>query len=86
MIGLLPMVNFTGCVLGDSVKRVAVVFSLLMLTHHSFAQLATVSKAVCILYLAVVAYSSEHQRTRSLCRVLIVHHLVALELGHSCKV
>ena len=39
--------------------------SMLMLTHHRSAQAASWSRACCILYVALVACSSSHQRTRS---------------------
>lgn len=41
-------------------KSVAFVSSLLMVTHQFFAHAATLSRASCILYVDIVAYSSKH--------------------------
>ena len=61
----LPRASFPGLGFVDSEKRVAVDFSLLIVTHQLSAHAAIFSRANCILYVAVVAYSSLHQSTRS---------------------
>ena len=50
---------------GARVNKVVEDLSLLTATHHFSVQLLSLSAANCILYVAVVAYSSLHQITKS---------------------
>ena len=64
--GVPPRVMVPAFCFGDRVNKVVVEdLSLLTATHHFSVQLLSLSAASCILYVAVVAYSSLHHITKS---------------------
>ena len=63
--GVPPRVMVPAFCCGDRVNKVVEDLSLLTATHHFSVQLLSLSAAYCILYVAVVAYSSLHQITKS---------------------
>ena len=63
--GVQPRVTLTALCFGDRVNKMVGDLSLLNATHHFSVQLLSLSAANCILYVAVDAYSSLHQITKS---------------------
>ena len=63
--GVPPTVIVSAFCFGDRVNKVVEDLSLLTATHHFSVQLLSLSAANCILYVAVVAYSSLYQISKS---------------------